>query len=111
MLTDFSVFKWEVLHMFKQKYIIVVESETPPRICIGDTIHGATVISLEVEQYPDLVDLAWLTKRFPLSRQTLAAKLEILNLGGQRKKLYDPNLAIPFLKMDIKNRKGRPRKN
>ena len=53
--------------MFKQKYIITVESKSPPRICLGDTIYGAKVISLEVEQYPDLVDLAWLTKRFPMS--------------------------------------------
>ena len=57
--------------MFKQKYIITVESELPPRICLGDSIYGATVIALEKEQYPDLVDLAWLTKRFPLSRHTL----------------------------------------
>ena len=97
--------------MFKQKYIITVESEFPPRICLGDTIYSATVISLEVEQYPDLVDLVWLTKRFPMSRQPLATKLEILNLGGPRKKLYDPNVVIPFLKMDMKNKKGRPRKN
>ncbi|ENV60989.1 hypothetical protein [Acinetobacter soli] len=97
--------------MFKQKYIITVESESPPRICLGDKIYGAEVVSLEVEQFPDLVDLTWLTKRFPLSRQTIAAKLEILNLGGPRKKLYDPNVVIPFLKMEIKNRKGRPRKN
>ncbi|MGY0202228.1 hypothetical protein [Acinetobacter soli] len=97
--------------MFKQKYIITVESESPPRICLGDKIYGAEVVSLEVEQFPDLVDLAWLTKRFPLSRQTIAAKLEILNLGGPRKKLYDPNVVIPFLKTDFKSRRGRPRKN
>lgn len=97
--------------MFKQKNIITVESETPPQICLGDSLYGTTVISLEIEQYPDLVDLAWLTKRFPMSRQTLAAKLEILNLVGPRKKLYDPNVVIPFLKMDMKNRIGRPRIN
>lgn len=58
--------------MFKQKYFITVESEIPPRICLGDTIYGATVIALEAEQYPDLVDLAWLAKRFPLSRHALS---------------------------------------
>lgn len=97
--------------MFKQKYIITVESELPPRICIGDSIHGATVIALEKEQYPDLVDLAWLTKRFPLSRHTLSEKLELFNLGGEGKKLYDPNVVIPFLKTNFKSRVGRPRKN
>ncbi len=97
--------------MFKQKYVITVESEMPPRICIGDSIHGATVIALEKEQYPDLVDLAWLTKRFPLSRYSLSEKLEPFNLGGEGKKLYDPNVVIPFLKTNFKSRVGRPRKN
>lgn len=97
--------------MFKHKYIITVESETPPRICLGDSIYGATVIALEKEQYPDLVDLAWLTKRFPLSRSVFSQKLELFNLGSEGKKLYDPNVVIPFLKTDLKRRVGRPRKN
>ena len=97
--------------MFKHKYIITVESETPPRICLGDSIYGATVIALETEQYPDLVDLAWLTKRLPMSREALSQKLELFNVGSVGKKLYDPNIVISFLKTDIKNRKGRPRKN
>ena len=97
--------------MFKQKYIITVESETPPKICLGDSIHGATVIALETEQYPDLVDLAWLTKRFSMSRDTLSQKLELFNLCSSGKKLYDPNVVIPFLKTDLKSRRGRPRKN
>lgn len=97
--------------MFKQKYIITLESDTVPQICLGDKIHGATVIAMQIEQYPDLVDLAWLTKRFPLSRQTLSRKLELFNVGGKNKKLYDPNIVIPFLKIEIKNRGGRSRKN
>jgi hypothetical protein len=97
--------------MFKHKYIITVESETPPKIFLGDSIHGATVIALETEQYPDLVDLAWLTKRFPLSREMLSQKLELFNVGGNSKKLYDPNIVVPFLKTDLTHRIGRPRKN
>ena len=97
--------------MFKHKYIITVESDTPPKICLGDKIYGATVVALESEQYPDLVDLTWLTKRFPMSRETLSQKLELFNVGSSGKKLYDPNVVIPFLKMDMNNRKGRPRKN
>ena len=97
--------------MFKQKYIITVESESPPRICLGDSVYGATVIALEKEQYPDLVDLAWLTKRFPLSRYSLSEKLELFNLGEEGKKLYDPNMVIPFLKMNMKCKRGRPRIN
>lgn len=97
--------------MFKHKYIITLESDSPPRICLGDKIYGATVIALETEQYPDLVDLAWLTKRFPMSREALSQKLELFNVGSTGKKFYDPNIVIPFLKMNIKNRRGRPRKN
>ena len=97
--------------MFKQKYIITVESETPPKICLGDSIHGATVISLETEQYPDLVDLGWLVKRFPVSRDYLSSQLELFNVGSRGKNLYDPNIVIPFLKIEMKNRRGRPRKN
>lgn len=97
--------------MFKQKYIITVESELPSRICLGDSIYGATVIALEKEQYPDLVDLAWLTNRFPMSKETLSQKLELFNVGSTGKKLYDPNIVTPFLKMNIKNRRGRPREN
>ncbi|NNH16782.1 hypothetical protein HLH14_12440 [Acinetobacter sp. ANC 4282] len=97
--------------MFKHKYIITVESDTPPKICLGDKIHGATVVALETEQYPDLVDLTWLTKRFPMSRDTLSRQLELFNIGSTGKNLYDPNIVIPFLKMNMKNRRGRPRKN
>ena len=97
--------------MFKQKYIITVGSELPPKICLGDSIHGATIIALETEQYPDLVDLAWLTKRFSMSRDTLSQKLELFNVGSSRKNLYDPNIVISFLKMKMKSKRGRPRIN
>lgn len=82
--------------MFKHKYIITVESDTPPQIWLGDKIHGATVVALETEQYPDLVDLTWLTKRFPMSRDTLSRQLELFNISSTGKKLYDPNIAVPF---------------
>ena len=36
--------------MFKQKYIITIESESPPKICLGDSIHGATVIAPPQQQ-------------------------------------------------------------
>ncbi|WP_435366384.1 hypothetical protein [Acinetobacter lwoffii] len=68
-------------------------------------------MALETEQYPDLVDLAWLTKRFPMSRETLSQKLELFNVGSTGKKLYDPNIVVPFLKTNLKSRIGRPRKN
>lgn len=64
--------------MFKHKYIITVESDTPPKIYLGNKIHGATVAALETEQYPDLVDLAWLTKRFAMARHTPRSRTLIL---------------------------------
>lgn len=97
--------------MFKHKYIITVESDSPPQICLGDKIHGATVVALETEQYPDLVDLTWLTKRFPMSRDTLSRQLELFNVGSTGKKLYDPNIVVPFLKSNINSKRGRKRIN
>lgn len=97
--------------MFKQKYIITVESETPPKICLGDSIHGTTVIALESEQYPDLVDVAWLTKRFSMSRQTILEKISCFNVGTAGKHLYDPHKVIPILKTNLTNRRGRKRIN
>ena len=54
------------------------------------------MIALETEQYPDLVDLAWLTKRFPVSRDTLSRQLELFNIGRTGKKHNDPNIIIPI---------------
>lgn len=97
--------------MFKKKYIITVESESPPKICLGDSIYGTTVIGLEREQYPDLVDLAWLAKRFQMSRASISAKINCFNVGGPRKQLFDPNVVIPILKTNLTNRRGRKRIN
>ena len=44
--------------MFKHKYIITVDSETPTKICLRNSIHRAKIIALEIEQYPDLIGLA-----------------------------------------------------
>ncbi|TCB52837.1 hypothetical protein E0H80_02230 [Acinetobacter sp. ANC 4779] len=76
-------------------------------MCLRDKIHGPTVVSLETEQYPDLVDLTWLTKRFPMSRDTLSRQLELFNIGSTGKKLYDPNIGVPFLKNKIEHKPGR----
>ncbi len=97
--------------MFQQKYIITVESESPPKICLGDLIYGATVIALESEQYPDLVDLAWLAKRFQMSRASISAKINCFNVGGSGKQLFDQNVVMPILKTNLTNKRGRKRIN
>lgn len=38
--------------MFKHKYIITVESDTPPQICLGDKINGAAVYYVRDRKYP-----------------------------------------------------------
>ncbi len=96
--------------MFKQKYIITVESERPPQLFLGDTIGGSTIISLKREEYPDLVDAAWLIKRFPMSRKTIIEKIGCFNVGTAGKHLYDPHKVIPVLKVDLSTKRGRQKK-
>lgn len=80
--------------MFKHKYIIRVESDTPPQICLGDKIHGATVVALETEQYQNLIDLTWLTKRFSLSREVISTKIDLFNVANTGKKFMINTLLL-----------------
>ena len=64
--------------------------------------YGATVVSFVRKKYEDQINLAWLTKWFPLSRQALVAKLEMLNLRNSLKNLYDLFIVIPDLKTAIR---------
>ena len=64
--------------------------------------YGATVVSFVIKKYEDQIDLAWLTKWFPLSRQALVTKLEMLNLRNSLKNLYDLIIVIPDFKTVIK---------
>ena len=81
----------------KKKYIIVVESESPPKLYLGDEIAGCKIIELKSEELPRRVDASWLLERYPLSRKSLIDQLRIFNKGNDGKHLYDPNDVIPIL--------------
>ena len=81
----------------KKKYTIVVESESPPKLYLGDEIAGCKIIELKSEELPRRVDASWLLERYPLSRKSLIDQLRIFNKGNDGKHLYDPNDVIPIL--------------
>lgn len=80
------------------KYIMVVESETPPQVFLHDHIPNVgKIIELKAEQFPNRVTAAWLAERFNLSRKTIIEKVGMYNKGGDNKHLYDPHEVIPIL--------------
>ena len=97
----------------KKKYIIVVESESPPKLYLGEEIAGCKIIELKYEELPKRVDAAWLLERYPLSRKSLIEHLRIFNKGNAGKHLYDPNEVIPILdNLHLLNiKRGARRKN
>lgn len=80
------------------KYIMVVESETPPQVFLHDHIPNVgKIIELKAEQFPNRVTAAWLAERFNLSRKTIIERVGIFNKGDENKHLYDPDEVIPVL--------------
>lgn len=79
------------------KYIVVVESETPPRFYLGDKIGNATIVEVKREELPNRVTAAWLAERFNLSRKTIIEKVGEFNKGSENKHLYDPKEVVPIL--------------
>ena len=54
------------------KYIVVVESEKPPRIFIHDEIQNiGKVLEIKAEEIPNRVPASWLMERYNLSRKPL----------------------------------------
>lgn len=94
------------------KYVVIVESDTPPRIYLDDTIPNVgRVIEIKSEKLPKTVGTSWLMERFDISRSTLIAKLRDFNIGGDGKHLYDPTTVIPILTQQTKTKRGPKRKN
>lgn len=93
-----------------QKYTIVVESEKPPQILLGQTIGGAIVTELKQEKQ-ELVSAAYLANIYSLSVDTIRRKLETINQGSQGKCLYNPILAGTLLKQGLQTKRGRKRAN
>jgi len=90
------------------KYIITVESDTPPQVMLGQNIGGGIVKELK-EVEVELVPASHLAKIYNLSVNTIRDKLVSINQGTNGKSLYNPKLAHTLLTQKI--RKGRPRAN
>lgn len=90
------------------KYIITVESDTPPQVMLGQNIGGGIVKELK-EVEAELVSAAKLAEKYNLSVSTIRAKLISINQGTGGKSLYNPLRAHTLL--TEKNKKGRPRAN
>ncbi|RYL26539.1 DNA-binding protein [Acinetobacter piscicola] len=91
-----------------QEYLIVVESNNPPQVTIGQNIGGAVVKELK-EVEVKLVSAAQLAKIYNLSVNTIRDKLVSINQGTAGKCLYNPQLAHNVL--TTKKQRGRPRAN
>lgn len=91
-----------------QKYVIIVESNTPPHVVLGQDIGGGIVKELK-EVDVELVSASHLAQRYNLSVTTIRDKLVSINQGTQGKALYNPRLAHDLLTTKV--RRGRPRAN
>lgn len=93
------------------KYVIEVESETPPAILLGQNLFGGKVTALKVEDVPKLVTVSWLVERYGLSKATIIKKLEGYNQGTDGKHLYETKVAMLVLTNSQKSKRGPKRVN
>lgn len=92
------------------KYTITVESDTPPKILLGQNLGGAIVTKLEQEKL-ELVSAAELAKLYNLSVPTIRERLMQINQGTGGKHMYNPELARQILTRNESNKRGRKRAN
>jgi hypothetical protein len=90
------------------KYAVILESDTPPSIMLGQNIGGGIVKELK-EVDVQLVTAAHLARIYNLSVNTIRDRLISINQGTEGKSLYNPKLAHTLLTKKV--RKGRPRVN
>lgn len=95
------------------KYVITVESRTPPNLLVGGKIGEAEIIGIARESMPKRVPITWLMEYYPFSKQTILDNIRVFNKGSDRKHLYDPSEVMPILDnlMALKPKSGRGRKN
>lgn len=93
------------------KFIVVLESDSPLKLCLGDKLGDAIIIELKKEELPKRVTAAWLSERFNLSRKTIIEKVGCYNKGDENKHLYDPKEVMPILEnLNIANVKRNSRR-
>lgn len=95
--------------MGAHKYIITVESDTPPQILLGQNLGGSIVTKLE-KKNQELVTAAQLAKVYNLSVNTIRTRLLSINQGTEGKSLYNPEMAHALLTQKSEKR-GRKRAN
>ena len=92
------------------KYTITVESDTPPKILLGQNLGGAIVTKLEQEKQ-ELVSAAELAKLYNFSVPTIRERLMQINQDTGGKHMYNPELARQILTTKETNKRGRKRAN
>ena len=92
------------------KYTFTVESDTPPKLYLGDKIGDATIVEMKLEPI-ELVSNAWLAERYSISVDSVRRRCAAINQGTRGKALYNPKLADAILKNEIKSKRGNRRKN
>ena len=90
-------------------YIIELQSDTPPRVFVGDSVAGGQVVAIK-DTSPALVDTKWLISETGLSRSQINDKLRHIAQGTVGKRLYPRVQALQMLSKDREVKKGRPRK-
>lgn len=93
------------------KYIITVESDTPPKVMLGQSIFGGEVVGLTMEKVPTLVSVAWLVEKYGMTKATIIKRLDGFNQGSDGKFMYDSKTAIAILSQSPKSKRGAKRVN
>ena len=93
------------------KYIITVESDTPPQVMLGQNVFGGEVVGLEMEKIPTLVSVAWLVEKYGMAKTTIIKRLDGFNQGSNGKFLYDSKTAMAILSQNPKSKRGAKRVN
>ena len=90
------------------KYAVILESDTPPNLMLGQIIGGAVVKEMKTMDV-ELVSASQLAEKYNMSVPAIRQKLASINQGTVGKCLYNPYLAHELL--TAKAKKGRPRAN
>ncbi|MEG6544833.1 HTH domain-containing protein [Acinetobacter bereziniae] len=91
------------------KYIITVESDTPPQVMLGQNIGGGIVKELK-EVDSELLSASQLAEKYNISVQTVRRKLENFNQGTTGKYLYNAKIASDILSAKTKRGTGGARR-
>ena len=91
------------------KYIITVESDTPPQVMLGQNIGGGIVKELK-EVETELLSASQLAQKYNLSVDTIRRKLKEFNQGTEGKNLYNLKIADGILNAKTKRGTGGARR-